>query len=145
MASDGSATLVANWYWDQDGFPQAATAIVIVGICQQPKKQTCHQQKGNQCDGLCHKGVSPFGTLVSSSRLRLWRWSLGTFINAGLKLLPQGVVIDVASDQHQLILAFTSPVGVVDREALACEVEDVTSFAFVEPGNPFALKTSAGS
>ena len=46
-------------------------------------------------------------------------------------------MIDVASNQNKLVLAFTGPVGVVDRKALPCEMEDMTSFAFVEPENAF--------
>ena len=105
MASDGSATLVTNRNWNQNRFPQAAASVVIVGIGKQPKKQTCDQQKSYECNGLRHKGVHHPGTLVvRSSCARGGGVFLGTFfVNTGLKLLPQGVVIDVASDQHKLI------------------------------------------
>ena len=42
-------------------------------------------------------------------------------------------MVDVAADQHQLILAITGPVGVVDGEALARQMEHMAAFAFVEP------------
>ena len=45
-------------------------------------------------------------------------------------------MVDVATNQHQLILAIACPVGVVDGEALASEVKHVASLAFVEPENP---------
>ena len=37
-----------------------------------------------------------------------------------LELLSQLVVVDVAADQHQLILAIPVPVGVVNGKAFAC-------------------------
>ncbi len=36
-----------------------------------------------------------------------------------LQLLTQGVVIDVTSDHDNLIFAFSSPIAVIDGEALA--------------------------
>ena len=53
--------------------------------------------------------------------------------NTSLELLPQGLVVDVTANQHQLVLAITGPVGVVDGKSFACQMEHVASFAFVEP------------
>ena len=53
--------------------------------------------------------------------------------NTSLELLPQGLVVDVTANQHQLVLAITGPVGVVDGKPFACQMEHVASFAFVEP------------
>ena len=44
-------------------------------------------------------------------------------------------MVDVAADQHQLILAITGPVGVVDGKAFARQMEQMAAFAFVEPQN----------
>ena len=43
----------------------------------------------------------------------------GVLCYAGLKLAPQGVVIELASNQHQLVLALSGPVAVINGEALA--------------------------
>ena len=53
--------------------------------------------------------------------------------NTSLELLPQGLVVDVTANQHQLVLAITGPVGVVDGKAFACQMEHMAAFAFVEP------------
>ena len=45
--------------------------------------------------------------------------SFDSMRHTGLELFPQGGVVDVAADQHQLILAITGPVGVVDGKAFA--------------------------
>lgn len=55
--------------------------------------------------------------------------------HTSLKLLPKFVVVDVAANQHQLVLAITGPVGVVDGKPFACQMEHMASFAFVEPEN----------
>ena len=39
--------------------------------------------------------------------------------DAGLQLVPEGGVVELAADQHQLIRAGPAPVAVVDGEALA--------------------------
>ena len=57
--------------------------------------------------------------------------------NTSLELLPQGLVVDVTANQHQLVLAITGPVGVVDGKAFACQMEHVAAFAFVEPEDSF--------
>jgi len=44
-------------------------------------------------------------------------------------------VIEIAADDHQLILAGADPVAVIDREAFACQVEDMAPLALVEPEN----------
>ena len=59
--------------------------------------------------------------------------SFDSMRHTGLELFPQFVVVDVAADQHQLILAITGPVGVVDRKAFARQMEHMAAFAFVEP------------
>ena len=53
--------------------------------------------------------------------------------NTSLELLPQGLVVDVTANQHQLVLAIAGPIGVVDGKSFACQMEHVASFAFVEP------------
>ena len=42
-------------------------------------------------------------------------------------------MVDIAADQHQLILVITGPVGVVDGKAFARQMEHMAAFAFVEP------------
>ena len=53
-------------------------------------------------------------------------------------------MVDVPADQHQLILAITGPVGVVDGKAFARQVEHMAAFAFVEPQNSFGSKHFLG-
>ena len=43
----------------------------------------------------------------------------GVLCYAGLKLASQGVVIELASNQNQLVLALSGPVAVINGEALA--------------------------
>ena len=63
--------------------------------------------------------------------------SFDSMRHTGLELFPQGGVVDVAADQHQLILAITGPVGVVDGKAFARQMEHMAAFAFVEPQDSF--------
>ena len=51
----------------------------------------------------------------------------------GLELFPHGVMVDVAADQHQLILSIARPVGVIERKSIARQMEHMAVFAFVEP------------
>ena len=65
---------------------------------------------------------------VSTSQSDFNRWNglvgLGKvlasiFGDTGLELPPEGAVIHLLTDQHQLIFAFAIPVAVIDREAFA--------------------------
>gem|GEM_PF-5598740 len=58
--------------------------------------------------------------------------------------MPQLVVIELATDQHQLVLAGPLPVAVVNGEAFARQVENVPALAFLEPENPFGPKDAFG-
>lgn len=49
-------------------------------------------------------------------------------------------MVEALADQHQLVLGGSGPVAVVDREALAGQVEDVAPFALVEPENPLGAE-----
>ena len=42
-------------------------------------------------------------------------------------------MVDVAADQHQLILAIAGPVGVIERKSIARQMEHMAVFTFVEP------------
>ena len=67
------------------------------------------------------------------------------FGHAGLQVLAQLGVVEVFANQHDLVLAIAGgPVGVVDGEALAGQVEDVATLAFVEPENAFGSEDGGG-
>ena len=57
----------------------------------------------------------------------------GVLGDTGLELFAQGVVVEIATDEHQLILAFSSPVAVVDGKAFAGQMEHVPPRTLVEP------------
>ena len=59
-------------------------------------------------------------------------------------MLSQLVVVNVAADQHQLVLAITGPVGVVNGKAFACQMEHMAAFAFVEPEDSLGPKHLLG-
>ena len=61
-----------------------------------------------------------------------------------LQLLTQQGVIEVPSDQHELVFAFAGPVGVVNGKALAREVEHMPPFALVEPEDALGPEHLAG-
>ena len=50
-----------------------------------------------------------------------------------MELLSDCVVVDVAADQHQLILAIAGPVGVIERKSIARQMEHMAVFTFVKP------------
>ena len=50
-----------------------------------------------------------------------------------MELLSDCVVVDVAADQNQLILAITGPVGVIERKSITRQMEHMAVFAFLEP------------
>lgn len=64
--------------------------------------------------------------------------------HTGFQLSSQSVVVQFPPDQDQLVLALTSPVAVIDREALAGKVEDVTALAFLEPQNALRAEHALG-
>ncbi len=64
----------------------------------------------------------------------------GILGHAGLQLFAQQGVIEIATDQDQLVLALAGPVAVIDGEAFASQVEDVAAIAFVEPENPLGAE-----
>ena len=49
-------------------------------------------------------------------------------------------MIQVASDHHQLVLANTSPIGVVDGKALSSQVEHMTALTLLEPEDPLGAE-----
>ena len=59
---------------------------------------------------------------------------------ACLQLLSECVVVDPSADQHKLVFAFAAPVGVIDGEAFAGEMEHVAPLAFLKPKNAFGTK-----
>ena len=69
---------------------------------------------------------------------------IGTYCNAVLELLPKEVVVQSTANQHQLILAGSGPVAVVDREPFARQVEHVPTLALLEPKNSFGPKNAFG-
>ena len=52
--------------------------------------------------------------------------SFDSMRHTGLELFPQFVVVDVAADQHQLILAIAGPVGVIERKSIARQMEHLS-------------------
>ena len=64
------------------------------------------------------------------------------FHNTSLQLLFERVVVEIAADDHQLVFAGAFPIGVIDREALSSQVEDMPPLAFLEPKNPLGAKDS---
>ena len=68
----------------------------------------------------------------------------GVFGNAGLKLPPQGAVVHLLTDQHQLVFALAIPLAVIDRKAFASQVKNMALFAFVEPQDAFGTKNALG-
>ena len=50
-----------------------------------------------------------------------------------MELLSDCVVVDVAADQNQLILAIAGPVGVIERKSITRQMEHMAVFAFLEP------------
>ena len=51
-------------------------------------------------------------------------------------------MVEATADQHQLVLAGSIPVAVIDGEPFAREVEHMTSLAFLEPENSFRPKNA---
>ena len=49
-------------------------------------------------------------------------------------------MIQVASDQHQLVLASTRPIRVVDGEPLASQVEHMSALTLLEPEDSLGTK-----
>ena len=64
------------------------------------------------------------------------------FGNTGLELPPEGAVIHLLTDQHQLIFAFAIPVAVINGEALASKVKNMALFAFFKPKDAFGTKNA---
>ena len=54
-------------------------------------------------------------------------------------------MVDVAADQHQLILAIAGPVGVIERKSIARQMEHMAAFGLsLNQRIPFARNTSSG-
>ena len=51
-------------------------------------------------------------------------------------MTPQGVVVDLLTNENDLVFTLTDPITVVNGEAFPGEVKDVASFTFVEPQDP---------
>ena len=60
--------------------------------------------------------------------------------HAGLELAAQGGVVKAFADQHQLILGGRGPVAVVNRKALAGQMEDVAPITLIEPEDSLGTK-----
>ena len=101
---------------DECGFHQAATAVVvIVRVGVKPKKDANQNATSPQKGELKHRQPKAELTLIRLIGLG------GAFAGIGgdalLKLLPQGDVVHLLTDQHQLVFAFSIPIAVIDREA----------------------------
>ena len=64
--------------------------------------------------------------------------------HTGLKLLAQTVVVEIAADDHQLVLARSRPVAVINGEAFARKVKHMSPLAFVEPEDPLGTEHRGG-
>ena len=51
-------------------------------------------------------------------------------------------MVEVSANDHQLVFAGSFPIGVIDREAFARQVEHMPPLAFLEPKNPLRAKDS---
>ena len=51
-------------------------------------------------------------------------------------------MIKISADDHQLVFTGPFPIGVIDREAFARQVEHMPPLAFLEPKNPLRAKDS---
>ena len=49
-------------------------------------------------------------------------------------------MVEIAANDHQLVFAGPFPIGVIDREAFARQVEHMPPLAFLEPENPLRAK-----
>ena len=113
---------------NQGGLHQAAATVVVIGVDQHPDSQAdgregeCRAEKFhlavsgslvtlNTLSSSCLSWLLPFTS--GESFARIFRY------DAVFELFAQETVIQVAADDHQLVLALTGPVAVVDREALA--------------------------
>ena len=97
-------------------FHQASTTVVVIGIEQQPEgKRQSHQQTTCR-ENFNHALSSLNATLIVFPEYGATLPSLliSTDCNAVLELLPQEVVVQSTTNQHQLILAGSGPVAVVD-------------------------------
>ena len=77
------------------------------------------------------------GWLRKSLGQHLWR-------HTGLELPPEGAVIHLLTDQHQLVLAFAIPVAVINGAAFASQMKNMALFAFVKPKEAFGAKNALG-
>ena len=66
----------------------------------------------------------------------------GIFGDTCFELSPQGAVVHLLTDQHQLIFAFAIPVAVINGEALASKVKNMALFAFIKPKDAFGTKNA---
>ena len=132
---------------NQGGFHQAAAGVVVIRVDQHPDSHSNSSEDECRAEEF-HRAVC--GSLVTLNTLsssclswlllftseepfaRIFRH------NTGFELFAQEAVIQVAANDYQLVLAFTGPVTVIDREALACQVEHMPAFTFVEPKNAFS-------
>ena len=143
----------------KDGPHHAAPAIVIVGIGSEPESQaeeSSDSRKDQKLDHGVPMTANKLAVLASSCVAKeavtptCWGKALakalaGILGHAGLQLFAKFGVIEVFADQYDLVLAFgAGPFGIVDREALAGEVEHVAPLAFVEPQNSFGSKYRSG-
>ena len=53
-------------------------------------------------------------------------------------------MVNLLTDQHQLVFAFAIPFAVINGEAFASQVKNVALFAFVKPKDAFGAKNALG-
>jgi len=109
----------------EDGLHEATAAVVVVGPHHQPHQQAEQTEHTSQ--------EEEFGHDPGSSRLSLAESAAAETPHTGFELPAQAIVVQVLADQHQLVAAFARPIAVVDREALARQMEDVAPLALLEP------------
>ena len=49
-------------------------------------------------------------------------------------------MVEIPANDHQLVFTGPFPIGVVDREAFACQVEDMAPLALLKPKNSLGAK-----
>ena len=141
-----SAVVPAHGNGNEGWLHQASASVVIIRVEQQPEgKRQSHQQTTCR-ENFNHALSSLNATLIMFPEYGATLPSLliSTDCNAVLELLPQEVVVQSTTNQHQLILAGSGPVAVIDREPFARQVEHVPTLALLEPQNSFGSKNAFG-
>ena len=130
---------------------ETPVAIVVVRIQAQPQKQSQDRQDADRDKQLRHWETSCPITIAAFDwgAVAIAAGGLPESLpripgHTGLELAAKPVVVQLASDQHQLVLAGPVPVGVIDGEALASQVEHMAALTLIEPENALGAEHPLG-